>query len=201
MKLIRILAFLTITIFLVEVVRSFIPGFINGWNEADDSHKFRNELLTVSVRPTDSSVVNDSLLNLNLKKPVAYTLREINTKGENPSWYIASILSCLPLALFALYGFYCLIRVVISVTRGDVFNKLNVRRMRFFIYSTILMGAFMETLQYFLYREWASQIVLNGYEVTDYSAKYSWLPYLTIALFTEIFAVGVKIKEEQDLTI
>jgi hypothetical protein len=34
-----------------------------------------------------------------------------------------------------------------------------------------------------------------------YSFKYAWFNYMLLALFTEIFAIGVKIKEEQDLTV
>ena len=52
-----------------------------------------------------------------------------------------------------------------------------------------------------IYHDLASQVQLEGYEVLPYSFKYAWFNYMLLALFTEIFAIGVKIKEEQDLTV
>ena len=49
--------------------------------------------------------------------------------------------------------------------------------------------------------DWTSQILLDGYEVKSYSIKYPWMMFSILALFIEIFAVGVKLKEEQELTI
>lgn len=202
MKLVRILALAVIAIFFVETVKEFIPGFIDGWTEAGDSTSFGNESICLDVKPTDAGTVAvDSLMNSRLKEQVPYTINAINTRGECPVWYKIALVACFPFAIFALFGYYCLIRLVLSVTRGHIFIGKNVLRMRIFIYSGLLMGLIMEVSQYFIYQEWASQIVLNGYEVTDYNLKYPWLAYLTLALFTEIFAAGVKIKEEQDLTI
>ena len=73
--------------------------------------------------------------------------------------------------------------------------------MRYFIYSVILLGVCMEGGTYFLYSDWTSQILLDGYEVKSYSIKYPWMMFSILALFIEIFAVGVKLKEEQELTI
>jgi len=49
--------------------------------------------------------------------------------------------------------------------------------------------------------EIVKQIELVGYEVSGVKTAVSWTLLVIIILFTEIFAVGVKIKEEQDLTI
>ena len=105
------------------------------------------------------------------------------------------------LLLFALYGTYCLIRTIISVTRGDVFTRLNVRRMRFFVYSLMLLGAGYEVWRWLSYVEASQRLVLTGYEVVYEGLQFDWLPYVLLALFTELFAAGVKMKEEQDLTI
>lgn len=62
-------------------------------------------------------------------------------------------------------------------------------------------GVVMELQQWAIYEYMASQVVLEGYKVVGYTLEYPWFSYLLLALFTEIFAVGVKLKEEQDLTI
>ena len=200
MKLVRILAIVVIVAFVAEIINAFIPGFIDGWNEAGDSKDFNTELVNVSVKPIDGAI-HDSLLNSTLNKHVPYTIQEISTRGALPSWYKYAMIIYLPFGLFTFYGIYCLIRMIISVTRGQVFTRKNVKRMRFFIYSSILIGGILETTQYLIYQEWTAQIILKGYEITRYEVEYPWLEFLVLALFTEIFAVGVKIKEEQDLTI
>ena len=106
-----------------------------------------------------------------------------------------------PLALFVLYGIYCLIRLVIAVLRGSVFTRKNVRRMRIFVYSTLLLGVLFELMSYASYLNVTAHVAIPGYEVAYGGLEYTWLPYLLLALFTEIFAIGVKLKEEQDLTI
>ena len=85
--------------------------------------------------------------------------------------------------------------------RGSVFTRQNVRRMRLFVYSTLLLGMLFELMCYASYLNVTTHVVIPGYEVAYGGLEYTWLPYLLLALFTEIFAIGVKLKEEQDLTI
>lgn len=59
----------------------------------------------------------------------------------------------------------------------------------------------LELYQWMLYDYMASQVMLEGYRVASYTLEYPLFCYIMLALFTEIFAVGVKLKEEQDLTI
>lgn len=102
----------------------------------------------------------------------------------------------------ALYGIYCLIRMVLSVTRhGEAFTDRNVRRIRFFTYGVILCCLVMEVDAWMSYNEIASQVQFAGYTVAPYSLKYGWTFLAVFALLTEIFAAGVQIKKEQDLTI
>ena len=201
MKLVKILAVLVIVIFIGDSLKDAFSGAIDGWNEAGERKIFSGQVETLSVK-ADRSVAVDSLFNQTMNQKSPYRIEEIGTEVELP---VANTLFyffvVFPACLFALYGVYCMIRVILSVTRGDVFSRKNVRRMRFFIYSFLLAMACMEVYCYLNYQEAVSQIRLSGYEIVSYTIKYSWLPYVILALFTEIFAVGVKIKEEQDLTI
>ena len=92
-------------------------------------------------------------------------------------------------------------RLVLTATKGEVFVRKNVRRMRIFVYALISVSLLFELQQWGIYHDLASQVQLEGYEVLSYSFKYAWFNYMLLALFTEIFAIGVKIKEEQDLTV
>ena len=74
--------------------------------------------------------------------------------------------------------------------------------MRFFIYSFMLLLAFMEIIRYIEYTQVINEISLpSGYMVEDFGLKYPWLLFIILVLFVEIFAKAEKIKEENDLTI
>ena len=73
--------------------------------------------------------------------------------------------------------------------------------MRVFIYTIILMGILLELKQYCQYCDVVSQIHLAGYEIESYWLKYPWFLFFDISSFHRDIRIGVKIKEEQDLTV
>lgn len=200
MKRIRILAVLVIIVFIGDMLTDGVSGFTEGWNEARDSREFKLSTIEVSMNP-DKSLVADSLFNSAIVQNVPYRIERLETEIEESFGSTLFMTLMFPFALFGIYGFYCMVRVVISVSRGKVFIRENANRMRIFVYALILAGICMEIGHYIQYRDALSQIQLSGYEVAPYKLYFSWFSYIILALFTEIFAVGVKMKEEQDLTI
>lgn len=200
MKRIRILAVLVIIVFIGDMVTDGASGFIEGWNEAGDSKEFKLSTVDVSMK-SDQSLVTDSLFNSAIGQNVPYRIGTLETEIDESFGSKLFVAFMFPFAFFGLYGFYSMMRVVISVSRGKVFTRENVNRMRIFVYALILAGIYMEVGHYIQYRDALSQIQLSGYEVASYRLYFSWFSYMILALFTEIFAVGVKMKEEQDLTI
>ena len=201
MKKIRILALLVIVVFVAEVIMSNGTADVRrGWNSAGNSRELKFSTVDISIK-AEKNIAVDSLFNSVIQQNVPCRMSSLETEIQ-PSFINKLILMlAFPLVLFALYGFYCMIRVVISVSRGKVFTRENVNRMHLFVYSIILLGICMETYEYLLHKDAVSQIQFSGYELTSYALTFSWFSYLILALFTEIFAVGVKMKEEQDLTI
>lgn len=200
MRKIRILAVLLIIVFLFTSLRSGIRGFIDGWDEAGDSRSFKYPTVSVSVK-ADQSLVPDSLFNSGIKQNVPYRIETLKTEINESVWSTILEVMLLPIMLACLYGVYSLIRMVVAVTRKEVFIRKNVKRMRIFVYTMILTAILFELNRYCQYCDMFSQIHLTGYELESYSLRYSWVSFLIFALFTEIFAVGVKMKEEQDLTV
>ena len=201
MKKIKILALLVIVAFVVQELMDGFRGFTDGYREAGDSTEY-NAHFNIAVRPTDTFVPD--------------TLRSITTGAETPYWATriegygsveqsgietVFLIVSIPLGLFALYVLYCFIRLVVSVLRGSVFTRKNVWRMRIFAYSTLLYALFFELMSYASYLSVATCVDIPGYEVVYGGLKNEWMTYFLLALFTEIFAIGVKLKEEQDLTI
>ena len=107
-------------------------------------------------------------------------------------------------AMFAIIpffvGIYCLIRLLVSISKREVFTSDNVARLRFFTYSFAALYGLMTLHDWLNHLEAVKQVALQGYEVVA-SHDTDFTSLVIIILFTEIFAAGVKIKEEQDLTI
>lgn len=205
MRRVRILAVLVIAVFLFVELGSATRGFIDGWNEGGEQREFTGFPVALSLKAHETAKV-DSVFCPQFNTYAPYEMEAVSvdiagTGIKTSGWHAAlSVLSVL-LAFFMIYGFYCLIRMVFFVTKGDVFTRKNVYRMRIFVYGTILFSICMETSLWLQYTEIASHVQFAGYEVASYTLKSEWIFYVILALLTEVFAVGVKIKEEQDLTV
>ena len=201
MRKIKLLALLVIVAFVVQDLVGMFSGFTDGLHAAGDSTEY-NAHFDLAVRPTDA-LVPDTLQGVTNGVKAPYWATRIEGYGRIQKSVPQVVLNIVafPLALFVLYGIYCLIRLVIAVLRGSVFTRKNVRRMRIFVYSTLLLGVLFKLMSYASYLNVTAHVDIPGYEVAYGGLEYTWLPYLLLALFTEIFAIGVKLKEEQDLTI
>lgn len=198
MKAIKILAVLALVLFVVAEVGDGIRGFRDGWNEADLK---MHAPFTLKLE-AENALVLDTLKNQVDGKLLPYVMDRAEVDGlKYPAWFGWGWLLIMPFALLCFYGFYCVVRVILSVSRGEVFTQENVRRMRFFAYSVMAAAFVLELYQWMFYDYMASQVMLEGYRVASYTLEYPLFCYIMLALFTEIFAVGVKLKEEQDLTI
>ena len=198
MKAIKILAVLALVLFVVAEVGDGIRGFRDGWNEAD----LKMHVPFTLKLEAENALVLDTLKNQVDGKLLPYVMDRAEVDGlKYPAWFGWGWLLIMPFTLLCFYGFYCVVRVILSVSRGEVFTQENVRRMRFFAYPVMAAAFVLELHQWMLYDYMASQVMMEGYRVASYTLEYPLFCYIMLALFTEIFAVGVKLKEEQDLTI
>lgn len=201
MKRIKLLSLLTIIACIVFSTNDVINGFMDGYHETDDQTEYASTV-HLRVKPTEAAVP-DSLYCTATESRVPYHISSLDASADiHPStgYEVVTVLSGL-CALLGLYGIYCFVRLLISVMRGQVFTRKNIRRMRFFTYSLMLFALCIELQQWFMHHDMTSQFALDGYTAVDYELKGAWVSYFLLALFTEIFAVGVKLKEEQELTI
>ena len=202
MKAIKILAVLALVMFVIAEMGDGIRGFKDGWNEADEQGALKMHTPFTLNLEAENTLVLDTLKNQADGKLLPYVMNRAEVDGlKYPAWFGWGWLLIMPFTLLCFYGFYCVVRVIFSVSRGEVFTQENVRRMRFFAYSVMAAAFVLELYQWMLYDYMASQVMLEGYRVASYTLEYPLFCYIMLALFTEIFAVGVKLKEEQDLTI
>ena len=203
MKKIKILALLAVVMFIVQDLTDMTRGFSDGWRDAKEETAFGGiPSVSLAVRPTEA-LVPDTLQGKvsGVKAPFWATQVEAQGKVEPSVAIKVTRIVLIPVGLLMFYGIYCLIRLIVSVVQGSVFTRKNVRRMRFFVYGAMSATLIVELERWLAYRNAVEHVLLPGYELVYSGLKYDWLFFLLLALFTEIFAVGVKIKEEQDLTI
>ena len=204
MKTVRILGIIVILALIGGALKDAIPGFIDGWNDAEADSQL---VLPADFNSVSLSVegykegMSDSLFNQAMQANVPCEVNGVSTYVKHNSWVHAMGFVIFPVTLLVFYGIYCLIRLLVAVGRGEILIRKNIRRLRFFIYPIMAFSALFELQSYILYRAAMNELVSSDYAFDEFHLKYSWTFMLVIALLTEIFAQAVRIKEENDLTI
>lgn len=206
MKKFRILGIIAILVFVAD----FAFSFVSGWEEASDSfmegvHSSQNphepfRSISVEVKPLETTRL-DSIYNDLIKENVPYKIEKIRVPLIPSAWSFIVMFLGLFVSIALLAGLYCLIRLLISISKRDVFTHKNVLRIRVFTYSLVAFSILNSLIEWLEHVEATRQIAFSGYEIKSFNMSADWVSLVVIVLFTEIFAVGVKIKQEQDLTI
>lgn len=199
MKRIKILTTLVILSFVCIAARDIYTGFLDGWNEQPGVTS-QDRTVSLAVRTVDEQMC-DSVYNASLGRMVQAAPDSLRVGVDMSDWDLIFSFAELPVAIFCIYAFFCMVNLIMRVLRGKVFVPENVRAMRYFIYSLMVFEVLKELQLYMYYVLAVSQIKPESFVVKAYFLESPWGLMLLMALFTEIFAVGVKIKEEQDLTV
>lgn len=114
---------------------------------------------------------------------------------------ITSLLGLLALVV-SIWALVLFIKWVVAVNRSDIFNWRNVRRLRLMGILLLANCGLSWLVDYFTKVELEQVFALSGYELTAGSMSLSVLLLgLCSLIVAEVFAIGLKMKEEQDLTI
>ncbi len=204
MRKIKIVGVLTILVIVVDLAFSlgdFAQGFQEGARDSLRGNKDKWGMpCLLEVEQVSTSA--DSLFNTKLEKNVPYRSLKIQAFAEMPVWvYFIS-----PLILIAgiayLIGFVCLIRLLIAISRKNVFVQKNIHYLRFFAYSQAALYILYWVDTWAMGHYAAQQLKSPAFDVLGgIDPGIDWKLVMIVILFAEIFAVGVKIKEEQDLTV
>lgn len=183
----------------------FKQGFEDGqksstYDTQADSHGFRAEIRVTPIS-TPSDSLNLQLPGKTVKAP--YQVSEVTCLiKETPTMLITIIFSALGVIVLSVYSVYCLIRVLICITRQDIFSRRNIRWLRWIAYGQLAVTSLSFLLNWSIEQAVLAQVSLPGYQVTGVTPiPLQWDSVILIVLLTEIFATAVKIKEENDLTI
>lgn len=192
---------------LITFAGCMFNGFWGGVEGGNDAARNTKPLYYVDIVPTRGNELSDSIPSMLqkgefLKYHTASIKVEQETTSGNDLMYTIIAFSALPLSLMMLWGVYCFFRLIHSIHKKDIFNRHNVYRLRFISIAIIAMGIFQMLKRFLDYDIASKSIQLTGYEVEK--AYIPWNVFLIavlLAVFAEIYAQAIKLKEEQDLTI
>ena len=207
MKKFKILGIIAIIAMAANFFLNFEDGwssFLEGYHEGARTYKSVPDNLyrvSLEVKPLES-IANDSIFNQVAGQKVPYWTSEITTYTQ-PSLWITFVMIISALSMFAfIIGFYLFIRFLLEVSKRNVFCEANVWRIRFFVYSYTAIVVSMELFAWIAGGAAIAQTQIPGYQIIDHAeASPEWTPVIMMIILAECFAIGVKMKEEQDLTI
>ena len=207
MKKFKILGIISIIAMVVGIAINFDDGlrsFNEGRKEGENSYKsIPDNLYRVSLKVVPiEGTTNDSIFNEVAERKLPYQVSEITTYTQ-PSQWITLVMILTAFSMFAfIFGFCFFVRFLIEVSKRNVFCEANVWRIRFFVYSYTAIIVSMELFAWIAGSAALAQTHIPGYQIIDHAeASPAWLPVIMMIILAECFAIGVKMKEEQDLTI
>lgn len=123
--------------------------------------------------------------------------------AAHPSYLVVSTLFALVLAGTALGGISCLRKILDSVERGEAFEAPNAQRLRV-LGILILVGTLGNTLMEFVSSAYAD--VLLRPQGFNFDGRIAFdegviVVGLSVLVLSEVFRIGAKLREEQELTI
>lgn len=165
----------------------------------NDDYKYGMEAPIVKAGPGMESDFEVSEV-----KPIAH---EVTIKLKNKSWFLAY----LPLLLYAIIYFYVLIllsRLVRSAKKNDLFSTKNVVRLRIIgllVIANQLVSWLGDQLVKWFYKNYLVSTDLTyvksfWFGLPDVLSSSLFLGLLVI-IIAEAFAYGLKLKQENELTI
>lgn len=214
LSILGILAIFALSLNIYFAIGSNFKDFKQGFEDAQRTDNIHSSVYDMQADPhafmaevmvTPISVPNDSL---NLQLPgetvkVPYHVSKITCLiKETPIMLVTIIFAALVVIVLSVYGVYCLIRVLIRITRQDIFSRRNIWWLRWIAYGQLAVTSLSYLLNWTLEQAVLAQVSLPGYQVTGVTPMpMQWDSAILIVLLTEIFATAVRIKEENDLTI
>ena len=214
-KRLNIITFIFIGVIIcVSVVNIYLKSdYIFNIEEAVDSaadYSSRKSGNSYSLRlGANQFSVQDSLYNektgvwmpSNIKEVVVYAPESEGAKFHVADIFVKSIFIIMALTaiIMLIYNF---IKIMISVNKSEIFVWINVRRLRRIGLSFILIFISKALMSIYEGIVTAEMIKLSDYSILMESLSVNALVDGMIAfVVAEIFAVGLRIKEEQELTI
>lgn len=193
-------------------MESFSAGFEEGYNEGR-SLKGKKEASVSShrdinlVKEENSEMPLDSLYNTTLGRWMPMQIQSVIVEIPEKDRTSKEVFLLIPITLGLLVTSICFIvyflKLIIAVNASRIFDRVNISRLRKLGVTFICMGVLFSLGNYIDYYTSCSLINIPGYHLSAEDVfDFSYFIYALIAfLIAEIFAIGLRLQEEQELTI
>lgn len=172
-------------------------------NEGLDRAK---NMKAISVVPADFSEFTDSVYNEKTGSyvPALYgqLVISVPVKTSHTVMAIVSLVQILGVVA-SVVGVILFVKLIVSINRSLIFSWRNVRRLRWLGVALIFHYLCMLVPLLVASREVNEVFALRGYELhqSDLVSIITLVLAIVSFIVAEVFAIGLKMKEEQDLTI
>lgn len=192
----------------LEAVYYMGEGFMAGvqmtqTNEGIDRAK---NMKAISMVPADFSEFTDSVYNEKTGSyvPALYgqLLISVPVKTSHAVMAVVSLVQILGIVA-SVVGIVLFIKLIVSINRSLIFSWRNVRRLRWLGVALIFHYLCMLIPLVVAGSEVNEVFALRGYELhqSDLVSVITLVLAIVSFIVAEVFAIGLKMKEEQDLTI
>ncbi|WP_455585649.1 DUF2975 domain-containing protein [Bacteroides sp.] len=187
---------------------AFMAGAKAGMNYKDNAEQFKEtiNMKTVALYPDNIANLKDSVYNDKTGEfvPALYSKLIVSVDTPMNLWLKFVTLMCNYIGIFSMIlSVVFFVKLIIAINKSLIFNWKNVRRLRWLGSMLILNFICIALPAYISVYELSGVFSISGYSL-NLSCLVSKLT-LTLGLIAlvvgEIFAIGLKMKEEQDLTI
>ncbi|MEG1615520.1 MAG: DUF2975 domain-containing protein [Bacteroidales bacterium] len=208
-KRLNLICFLLFAALLVSLSME-IAGGVAGYKEAlvtvNEKEADKNEIYTIRLNPTTPGTYTDSVYNTRQEAWIPIQYNEILTKVEkniSQKELIGVLALSVALLITLVIAFISFVNLIRNINRSVIFSWVNVRNLNILGIALLASFAIGLILGYVNYSSILNQIDIPGYEIAWGSIVQTTNLILGLAslLIAEIFSIGLRLKEEQDLTI
>lgn len=192
----------------------FGTGFIMGLDvaneqkdnlERNEDSMFHGDFRLVNLVPTTAMVQPDTIFNSKTGEKELAVYKELAVrigKEQNYTQLIITSTCSLINIIVSIVALIIFVRIILNINRSQIFEWRNVRRLRWL--GSLLIASFILELLPKLVNYWGISEVfaLNKYMIAPFALQVTdMLLGLGCLIVAETFAIGLRMKEEQELTI
>ena len=186
-----------------ESISALKECYMLGYDDGDES---QTELVYLSLETTESLAMPNELMNKKSGELMPTSIKNATVKvavGERSMLNLLSMILCLIiLNVSYLIVAYSFLRIIFAVNKSVIFEWVNVKRLRIMGIGFILMFIGNAILGFVQKYSFFKIMDIENYKIINSPFDGSILMFGVISfLVAEIFAVGLRLKEDQELTI
>lgn len=170
-------------------------------------HNMIDDLIPLHVVPNSLLSTPDSIFNEKTQSyvPIWYTQAAIGIQTKDSSITQQLIKGLIGLLMLISGGYVIVqfIKLIKTINHYEIFCWRNVRRLRKIGFGLLVMFTMQVSMNLMINLKLSEILVLSNYSIDwiSFFSDSSLLLGVVSLVFAEIFAVGLNMKEEQDLTI